>query len=192
MAIKTFTTGEVLTAADTNTYLANSGLVFISETAITNTATVIVSTCFSNTFDAYKVVLQGVKHATGDVPLFMQYRAGATTEIGLVYYDGRQTISWATGASATGATNGGSAHQTPSVMNATNVLGAEIFISNPKTTNTTTFFSQGMDGRIASGGARYGAGICDTTTSYDSLVFSCSSGSFAASGSIAVYGYRKG
>jgi hypothetical protein len=28
MAIKTFTTGEVLTASDTNTYLANSGLVF--------------------------------------------------------------------------------------------------------------------------------------------------------------------
>jgi hypothetical protein len=27
MAIKTFTTGEVLTAADTNTYLANSGLI---------------------------------------------------------------------------------------------------------------------------------------------------------------------
>jgi hypothetical protein len=29
MAIKTFTTGEVLTAADTNTYLANSGLVYV-------------------------------------------------------------------------------------------------------------------------------------------------------------------
>jgi hypothetical protein len=29
MAIKTFTTGEVLTASDTNTYLANAGLVFV-------------------------------------------------------------------------------------------------------------------------------------------------------------------
>ncbi len=29
MAVKTFTTGEVLTAADTNTYLNNGGLVYI-------------------------------------------------------------------------------------------------------------------------------------------------------------------
>ena len=39
MAIKTFTTGEVLTAADTNTYLANSGLVYVaSGTVAANTA----------------------------------------------------------------------------------------------------------------------------------------------------------
>jgi hypothetical protein len=30
MAIKTFTTGEVLTASDTNTYLANSGLIYVA------------------------------------------------------------------------------------------------------------------------------------------------------------------
>ena len=36
MAIKTFTTGEVLTASDTNTYLANSGLVLLNPTSVTN------------------------------------------------------------------------------------------------------------------------------------------------------------
>jgi hypothetical protein len=34
MAIKTFTTGEVLTASDTNTYLANSGLVAVAPTSV--------------------------------------------------------------------------------------------------------------------------------------------------------------
>lgn len=34
MAIKTFTTGEVLTASDTNTYLANSGLVAVVPTSV--------------------------------------------------------------------------------------------------------------------------------------------------------------
>jgi hypothetical protein len=34
MAIKTFTTGEVLTASDTNTYLANSGLVYVKSQTI--------------------------------------------------------------------------------------------------------------------------------------------------------------
>ena len=44
MAIKTFTTGEVLTASDTNTYLNNGGLVFINQvsyTASTSTETTV-------------------------------------------------------------------------------------------------------------------------------------------------------
>ena len=32
MAVKTFSTGEVLTASDTNTYLNNGGLVYITST----------------------------------------------------------------------------------------------------------------------------------------------------------------
>jgi len=38
MAIKTFTTGEVLTAADTNTYLTNSGFQYVSSGSFTNAA----------------------------------------------------------------------------------------------------------------------------------------------------------
>ena len=36
MAVKTFSTGEVLTASDTNTYLANSGLVTIVPTSVSS------------------------------------------------------------------------------------------------------------------------------------------------------------
>ena len=58
MAIKTFTTGEVLTAADTNTYLANSGLVYISSTTIGSAvATVTVTNAFSATYDAYRIIV---------------------------------------------------------------------------------------------------------------------------------------
>ena len=60
MAIKTFTTGEVLTAADTNTYLANSGLVFVSSTAMGSAQTTkTVASCFSATYDNYLVQWQG-------------------------------------------------------------------------------------------------------------------------------------
>jgi len=60
MAIKTFTTGEVLTASDTNTYLANSGLVFVSSTTIgTAVSSVTVSNCFSSTYTNYKIVAYG-------------------------------------------------------------------------------------------------------------------------------------
>ena len=58
MAVKTFTTGEVLTAADTNTYLANAGLVYITSVTIgSNVATVTVSNCFSSTYDHYRIIL---------------------------------------------------------------------------------------------------------------------------------------
>jgi hypothetical protein len=60
MAIKTFTTGEVLTASDTNTYLANSGLVYITSATIgTAVSSVTVSNCFSSTYDNYKIVAFG-------------------------------------------------------------------------------------------------------------------------------------
>ena len=64
MAIKTFTTGEVLTASDTNTYLANSGLVYITSTAVSG-STVSVSNCFNSTYDWYKVVLFVTGTVTG-------------------------------------------------------------------------------------------------------------------------------
>jgi len=60
MAIKTFTTGEVLTAANTNTYLANAGLDYIkSQTIGTGVGSVVVSDVFSATWDNYKIVMSG-------------------------------------------------------------------------------------------------------------------------------------
>jgi hypothetical protein len=70
MAIKTFTTGEVLTASDTNTYLANSGLVFVKSQAITSGSTVVVTDAFSSTYDNYRIVIDnGVATGNGAVGL---------------------------------------------------------------------------------------------------------------------------
>lgn len=57
MAIKTFTTGEVLTASDTNTYLANAGLVYVTEATFTSTPTVTVSNCFTSTYANYRILV---------------------------------------------------------------------------------------------------------------------------------------
>jgi hypothetical protein len=60
MAIKTFTTGEVLTASDTNTYLANSGLVFIKQQTIGNAvSSVAVTSAFSTDYDNYRIIISG-------------------------------------------------------------------------------------------------------------------------------------
>jgi hypothetical protein len=63
MAIKTFTTGEVLTAADTNTYLANSGLTYITSANVPTSpaaSSLTVSNCFSSTYDNYRIIIAGV------------------------------------------------------------------------------------------------------------------------------------
>ena len=46
MAIKTFVTGTVLTAADTNEYLANSGLVFVKGGTIATTTNIEITSAF--------------------------------------------------------------------------------------------------------------------------------------------------
>lgn len=65
MAIKTFTAGSVLTAADTNTYLANGGLVFVKSQAVgTGVATQQVTNAFSAAYENYRILITGVDSNT--------------------------------------------------------------------------------------------------------------------------------
>lgn len=64
MAIKTFTTGEVLTASDTNTYLANAGLVYVAQTTFSAASTVQFTNCFNSTYRNYRSYLE-VTASTG-------------------------------------------------------------------------------------------------------------------------------
>jgi len=76
MAIKTFTTGEVLTAADTNTYLANSGLVYVASTTFTSSSSIVVDNCFSSTYDNYRVTIDWLQN-TASADLQLQMRDGS-------------------------------------------------------------------------------------------------------------------
>lgn len=191
MAVKTFTTGEVLTAADTNTYLANSGLVYVTHVTIAAAATVVVPSCFNATFDSYRAVFSGIVNASAVSNLQMRMRNGATNETGNVYYDARLNIEYAGGSIGSGNTSAGNIASLGATGTTTNTMGFELEIRNPYSTSTTTWFNNGGDARTG-GGAKFGSGFINTTTSYDSLYVAFLSGSFAASGSITVYGYRKG
>lgn len=71
MAIKTFTVSEVLTSSDTNTYLANSGLVAIAPTTVAGSGVTVsnatvtfsgsnpvnINGVFSSTYRNYKVLI---------------------------------------------------------------------------------------------------------------------------------------
>lgn len=90
MAVKTFTTGEVLTAADTNTYLNNGGLVYISATNIgTTVASVVVSNAFSSTYEAYLIDYYVVAQSADGTVLYSH-----NVSSGSNYYVVGQEMTW--------------------------------------------------------------------------------------------------
>lgn len=123
MPIKTFTTGEVLTAADTNTYLTNAGSQYVAAGTFTNVASVDV-TGFSSTFDFYQLFLLIKKHTAGVCDVTAQVVAGATVRNAGYYGAVRYAAFDATTGFAANRNNGANIYVTstaqanPSVINA--------------------------------------------------------------------------
>jgi hypothetical protein len=187
MAIKTFTTGEVLTAADTNTYLNNGGLVYVTETAITNSATISINNCFTSTYSNYRIVISGAKHATTGTGISIKLRASGTdTSTG--YYYGQLFATYA-GVSGVGGGANQAAYDTQIIVEFQSTFGA-IDIMGPQAAIQTGFMNFGCDTRTG-GAARFTTGYLNNTTQYDGFTVLPNTGSFAAAGKIYVYGYRQ-
>jgi hypothetical protein len=87
MAVKTFTS-STLSSADTNTYLANSGLVFIKQQTIGNAvSSVPVTSAFSTDYDNYRIVISGtvVSGATNSMYMTISGSTGATYSANGIY-----------------------------------------------------------------------------------------------------------
>ena len=179
MAIKTFTTAEVLTAADTNTYLANSGLVYISSTTVgTAVASVTVSSAFSSTFDNYRIIYTG---GTGSGTVGMTLGASTTTYSNSLIYGNTYGTPTPTG---TGASNG-AAWTLVGYCDA-NICHVGLDVFSPNLAKYTTF---GNCSYSAATNAGNNAGIHATATAYTSFTL-IPAGTFTG-GTITVYGYRK-
>jgi hypothetical protein len=77
MAIQTFTSGQILTASDTNTYLANSGLVYVASGTLSTNITDI-TTIFSSTYRNYRIVIDSPS-VSGAAPFRFRYLTGTNT-----------------------------------------------------------------------------------------------------------------
>jgi hypothetical protein len=186
MAIKTFTTGEVLTASDTNTYLANSGLVYVTDTSFSGTG-FSINNCFTSTYDNYRIEINGYANSNAD--LSFRFRSSGSDLTTTVYqyasqgsYGGVRNDAAGTGQTAIGFT--------PSMGN-NRYSGAAIEVYGPnttyswKTTNTNCSFSHDATGVIV----RNVAGACNSATQFDG--FSIITGGATIVGTCTVYGYRK-
>jgi hypothetical protein len=182
MAIKTFAVGEVLTASDTNTYLANSGLVYITSATVGSAvSSVTISNVFSSTYDNYRISIAGITPSATDS---FRFRLGSSTtgHYGSMYYD-----SWdgaATGTLRVG--NAGSVYI--SLDEASTKTSSVIFDVVAPNLAQATQMSGTWSGRGFSG---WFGGLQSSSTQYTSFVLLPDSSGTFTGGTITVYGYRK-
>ncbi len=189
MAIKTFTTGEVLTASDTNTYLANSGLVYVTSGALSLTATNFAG-CFTSTYTNYRIVIDSLAwNSTADI--YYQFLTGTTPETGANYF-------WSmNGLKATGAAfNSAAQTQTSGYLGSSNSGANNLIVGScswdicgPQLAQRTL-----LTGQAAGVFSEYfhlsGRNAHNLTTAYTGIRFLTNTAS-TFTGNVTIMGYRK-
>lgn len=192
MAIKTFTSGETLTASDTNTYLNNGGLVYITKTTFSSSVAVNVDNCFTSNFTNYVIALN-MTGASANTGIYMRLRSGGTTDASSIYLLSG-FISYMGGVNLTAATSGGAttdwflgSHDTVYYPN----MPFRIEVMNPQVAYRTAIFATGWQPVNPMPYYRNIGGVTSNTSQYDGFSIIGNSASFTISGSVSVYGYRQ-
>jgi hypothetical protein len=183
MAIKTFTTGEVLTAADTNTYLANSGLTYIESFTLTSTTGELQWGTFSSTYRNYRIVIDNL--ITTNQGVLNAYLG--TTAVAAGYYS--SAIYDQASGGLTGAVRTNNTGTWAIGLTEVSPIGSSYTfdLCNPQTAVRASFMGT-YNGRVIYAG--YCAGGHDNTAQFTTMNFNCPGGSLV-SGNFTLYGYRK-
>lgn len=182
MAVKTFGS-EVLTSGDVNTYLANSGLVYVkSQTVGSGVSTVTVSSAFSSTYDNYRIIYQG---GGGSAGLYLTLQLGSTTS---GYFASLFGSAYASGAFIGIGINNG-ANFSYAGLASTNYATMSVDLFGPNTARVTNM-SSNWTFNLTSTGYSIFMGEEASTTQHTAFTIGTSSGTISG-GTITVYGYRK-
>lgn len=179
MAVKTFTANELLTSSDTNIFLANAGLVYVTSTTFSASSSVNIDSCFTATYTDYIVKVNMTSSVS--TSLYMRLRASGTASTTGYYWGGAYTV-WA-------------GTQTPFAGS----NAAQLYVANISGTSTShrvelcepqvaTLTKMIVDSAWADAGY-WGRGIHNVSTAYDGVMFYPGSGT--VTGTITIYGYRK-
>ena len=180
MAVKTFTTGEVLTAADTNTYLNNGGLVYITSVTVGSAvASVTLTNVFSSTYDVYSIVLNNIDFS-------------GLNDVRFNFDDAATNYNWSfmqmsySSATITGYRAQTQANSVIGIGGTSNDTNLVLTVFGPNLAARTTYsVHQNTDSYTNVGG-----GNQDATTQHTKFKIS-TSGTSMTGGTITVYGYRK-
>ena len=189
MAVKTFTTGEVLTASDTNTYLNNGGLVYITGATFSGSGTVNVNNVFTSTYDNYRLIFSTLATSATSVSVNMRMRASGSDYTGSEHkWALYGIISNGTLSNNTGGSNTSLYLFDSGTTNAQTMVILDVI--NPQKANTTlvkhdTMFEYTSFNWYWRGGGQ----AVNTTTQFDGFTVYASSGNI--SGTYRLYGYRQ-
>lgn len=188
MAIKTFTTGEVLTASDTNTYLANSGLVYITAGTATAQNRLNIPSCFSSTYTNYRVEVDNLTHSTAN-NLIMRLSISGTDTSGSAYYTQRGEVN---GGAISGISITASSAIFPTYANSSAgsfvTLSFDVFQPNVASPTTVA----GQCSRVDAGTGLYAvsfSGLQSESTAFDGISLVGNTGNITCT--MRVYGYRQ-
>lgn len=182
MAVKTFGS-EILTSGDVNTYLANSGLVYVtSQTIGSGVSSVTVSNAFNSTYDNYRVIVSGSQFSATDTTLSFKFENGGLT----TYYSSGQYVLFTGAGNGFSSNNGTAAGIGVGITSnySSSALVADVF--SPFLAAYTVAIGQSVGSSYV---ANY-QGVMKTATSYSQLIVLPASGTMTG-GVITVYGYRK-
>lgn len=195
MAIKTFAVGEVLTAANTNTYLANAGWNVITPSSVTGgtltgakvtvgstQSSVTVNGVYSSTYDAYKVVIIGSSASASANNVY--YKQGGSA--GATYYSNGYYMSAGSTVVNGMMTNAASTGIIVALTSAA-FWSATFEVHNPFATAATTLTGQAAGSAYASTSSGYDSNAASSTA----FSLTLSAGTITG-GTIMVYGFRVG
>jgi hypothetical protein len=189
MAIKTFTTGEVLTASDTNTYLANSGLVYITQGTVTANTALNFSSIFTSAFNNYRVIwTPSARQTLPQNQINLRIRSGTTDLSTGNLYQWSRMFYYSAGSGFSGSVTANEINMADS----NNGLVAFSFdIYAPNLAQETLVAGQTVLSQVAGGPFLFGinwGGMVNNSTSYDGFSII---GTSNISGTARVYGYRQ-
>ena len=195
MADQTFTSGQILTAAQMTTLQDNSGLVVVTPTGATGgtisgstvtigagVSSVAVAGAFSSSFDSYKIIISGgVASASAGLTLIL---TGSVTG----YYAGEVRVRYDTGAVSGTGYNNSASWEIARVF--TDTLACSWELIGPFLAKPTVMTSSGNDTRVTAGtSARQQTGVHSVASSFSGFTIAPDAGTLTG-GSIRVYGYR--
>lgn len=180
MAVYTFTQGEKLTANLANTYMANGGLVYVTQASISASAGYTFTNCFSSTYDSYRITVNSLTGSAAASNLRIRIGTANTGYYGSQYYD-----LYTGGSTGTSRFNNAAQFTVTNYTNANDESMSTFDLMNPQKAKRTSwagnFYGDGYSGWFG--------GTLANTTQYTDLQFLPNAGTFTAI--IRIYGYRE-
>jgi hypothetical protein len=189
MAIKTFTDLTTLPASDINTYLANSGLVYVTSGPLSTATTDFVG-CFSSIYRNYRIVIDQISWS-GTADLYFRMLSGSTPATTAEYfwaYNGLSAIAGGSNSNGNGQVLG-YLGTTNNGANNLAVGSASFDIYAPNVAARTLFTGTGI-GVISEYVSKTGIAAHNLTTAYTGIRLMTGS-AVTMTGNVTIYGYRQ-